>query len=160
MIILSKKRGTSYFFWNREEGKKDDRLNRNAWRRLYGEKTVRRAERALRGAKRRSNLSNRERRANPWEKWGQAPFSVLLFCPQVENVLFLAKWGLAPFIPWGKSNVFLNQIAWAFFLVFSPEKKYNPLSIHWLGFSSFMTNRFSGKEVISSWFGQKFFDMI
>jgi len=46
MIILSKKRGIGYFFWNREEGKKDDRPNRNAWRRLYGEKTVRKAERA------------------------------------------------------------------------------------------------------------------
>ena len=32
-------------------------------RRLVGEKTVWKAERALRGAKRRSNLSNRERRA-------------------------------------------------------------------------------------------------
>jgi hypothetical protein len=51
MIILSKKRGTSYFFWNREEGKKEDHPNRNAWRRLYGEKTARKAERALRGAK-------------------------------------------------------------------------------------------------------------
>jgi len=28
-----------------------------------------------------------------------------------ENVLFLTKWGLAPFIPRGKSNVFLNHIA-------------------------------------------------
>jgi len=46
MIILSKKKGIGYFFWNREEGKKEDRPNRNAWRRLYGEKTVRKAERA------------------------------------------------------------------------------------------------------------------
>jgi hypothetical protein len=28
-----------------------------------------------------------------------------------ENVLFLTKWGQAPFIPWGKSNVFWNHIA-------------------------------------------------
>jgi hypothetical protein len=28
-----------------------------------------------------------------------------------ENVLFLTKWGLAPIIPWGKSNVFWNHIA-------------------------------------------------
>ena len=31
-----------------------------------------------------------------------------------ENVLFLTKWGLAPFIPWGKSNVLWNHIALAF----------------------------------------------
>jgi len=35
----------------------------------------------------------------------------LLLCPQVENVLFLTKWGLAPFIRWGKSNVFWSHIA-------------------------------------------------
>jgi len=35
----------------------------------------------------------------------------LLLCPKGENVLLLTKWGLAPFIPWGKSNVFWNHIA-------------------------------------------------
>jgi hypothetical protein len=28
-----------------------------------------------------------------------------------ENVLFLTKWGLSPFIHWGRSNVFFNHIA-------------------------------------------------
>jgi hypothetical protein len=40
LLFLDERRG------NREEGKKEDRPNRNAWRRLYGEKTVRKAERA------------------------------------------------------------------------------------------------------------------
>jgi hypothetical protein len=46
MIILTKKKAIGYFFSNREEGKKEGRPNRNAWRRLYCEKTVRKAERA------------------------------------------------------------------------------------------------------------------
>jgi hypothetical protein len=49
----NEKKGTGYFF------------SSLARLRLYGEKTVRKAERALRGAKRRSNLSNNERRAKP-----------------------------------------------------------------------------------------------
>jgi hypothetical protein len=53
--------------------------------RLNGEKTVWKAERALRGAKRRSNPSKRERRAKP---------------------------GIEPLLTrWGKSGVFLNHSA-------------------------------------------------
>jgi len=86
----------------REEGKKEDRPNRNAWRRLYGEKTVRKAEQAwfLSGGEESESL-----------RINGARLHFLLLCLQVENVSFLAKWSLAPFIPWGKSNVFFNQIA-------------------------------------------------
>jgi hypothetical protein len=57
-----------------------------AWRRLYGEKTVRKAERAR-------FLSEREE-SEALEINGARPH------------LFLV-----PFIPWGKSNVFFNHIA-------------------------------------------------
>jgi hypothetical protein len=41
-------------------------------------------------------------------KWGQAPFS--------RPHLFAYLFAVAPFIRWGKSNAFLNYIALAFFL--------------------------------------------
>jgi len=63
-----------------------------AGRRLYGEKTVRKAERAW-------FLSEGEES----EALGiNGAWPHFLY----ENVLFLTKWGQAPFIPWGKSNVF------------------------------------------------------
>ena len=71
------------------------------WRRLYGGKTVRKAERAWLLSEGEESEALRINGARP---------HFLLLCPQVENVLFLAKWGLAPFIL-GKSNVFFNYIA-------------------------------------------------
>jgi len=73
-----------------------------AWRRLYGEKTVRKAERAWLLSEGEESEALRINGARP---------HFLLLCPQVENVLFLTKWGLAPFIPWGKSNMFFNHVA-------------------------------------------------
>jgi len=61
-----------------------------------------------------------------------------MLCTKVENVLFLIKMGPVPF-----------------FLVFSQEKKYNPFSIRWFGFSPFRINSSSGKEVIGSRYGEK-----
>jgi hypothetical protein len=68
-----------------------------AWRGLYGEKTVRKAERAW-------FLSEGEE-SKALGINGARPHFLY------ENVLFLTKWGLAPFIRWGKSIVFLNHIA-------------------------------------------------
>jgi len=66
-----------------------------AWRWLYGEKTVRKAERAWFLSEGEETEALRINGARPH----------FLF----ENVLFLTKWGQAPFIPWWNRWVMGNQ---------------------------------------------------
>jgi hypothetical protein len=67
-----------------------------AWRWLYGEKTVRKAERAWFLSEGEESEALRKNGARP---------HFLLLCPQVENVLLLTKWGLAPFFLGQKQRV-------------------------------------------------------
>ncbi len=83
-----------------------------AWRRLYGEKTVRKAERARLLSEGEESKALRINGARP---------HFLRLCAQVENVLFLTKWGLAPFIPGQKQRVFEPYCLSLSFKVASPH---------------------------------------
>jgi len=70
----------------------------------------------VRNAERARFLSEGEE-SEALRKNGARPiFYFLLLCPQVENVLFLTKWGLAPFFLGQKQHVFepysLSPLKW------------------------------------------------